>query len=120
MNRSWYILKCVVLGVLFFFVIGLAVQLLWNWLVPSIFHGPTIDYWQALGIFVLSKILFWGLGGKHHHYQHGESSHWKNKFAGKFSNMSSEEREALKQKMKDKWCSWDKSASTKEPGDSNE
>ena len=43
--------------ILFFLVIGL-LQFLWNKLMPEIFGLKTIDYWQALGLFVLSKLLF--------------------------------------------------------------
>jgi hypothetical protein len=31
---------------------------LWNWLMPTIFHLPTIGFWQAVGILLLSHILF--------------------------------------------------------------
>jgi len=33
-------------------------QLLWNWLMPDIFGIKTITFWQALGVFLLSSILF--------------------------------------------------------------
>jgi len=33
-------------------------QLLWNWLMPDIFCIKTITFWQALGVFLLSSILF--------------------------------------------------------------
>jgi len=31
---------------------------LWNWLMPEIFGLTTINIWQALGIMILSHILF--------------------------------------------------------------
>lgn len=34
------------------------VMLLWNWLLPSIFDGPTINFWEALGITLLCSLLF--------------------------------------------------------------
>ena len=37
---------------------ALPVYLLWNWLMPELFHLPIITFWQALGIAVLSSILF--------------------------------------------------------------
>lgn len=41
---------------------------LWNWLMPVIFNLPVINFWQALGLLVLSKIIFSGFGpGKRHH-----------------------------------------------------
>ena len=42
-------------------VLGLVVMLLWNAIVPGVFAGVrTLDYRQALGILVLSRILFGG------------------------------------------------------------
>jgi hypothetical protein len=70
--KGWFILKCVVLGLIFASVIGLITMYLWNWLVPDLFNGPEITYWKALGLLVLTKILFWGFGGKRHHYSEGE------------------------------------------------
>jgi hypothetical protein len=34
------------------------VWLLWNWLMPTIFGLPQIGFWQALGVLILSSILF--------------------------------------------------------------
>lgn len=39
------------------------VMVLWNWLIPTIFGLTIITFWQALGLFVLSKLLFSGFGG---------------------------------------------------------
>ena len=109
MNRGLYFVKCTLLGLFAIAVIGFVTMSLWNWLVPVLFSGPQIDYWQALGLLVLSKILFWGFGGKHHHRHDGSGMHqWKHRLHEKFSNMSPEDREAFKQKMKAKWCSWEK------------
>jgi hypothetical protein len=30
---------------------------LWNWLVPELFNGPTITFWQSAGLFVLCNML---------------------------------------------------------------
>ena len=30
---------------------------LWNWLIPSLFHGPHITLWQAGGLLVLIAIV---------------------------------------------------------------
>lgn len=52
-------------------------MMLWNWLIPALFSGPVISYWQALGLIILSKILFsGGLRGGHHH-RHSRSAQWK-------------------------------------------
>jgi hypothetical protein len=105
------------IGVVAVTVFGLVTMLLWNWLVPVIFNGPVLTFWQALGLLLLSKILFWGFGGKHHS-RHGGS--WKHRYYQKFANMSPEEREAFKRRMKDKWCNWEKDEPSKvESGGSN-
>ena len=46
-------------------VLGLVVMLLWNAIVPGVFLGVrTLDYRQALGLLVLSRILFGGFRGR--------------------------------------------------------
>jgi hypothetical protein len=49
-----------VVGVLCLMAIlmGLPLQLLWNWLMPRIFGLPTIGFWEAVGLNVMSSILF--------------------------------------------------------------
>lgn len=41
---------------------GYITMRLWNWLMPELFGLVAIDYWQALGIIILAKILFGGFG----------------------------------------------------------
>ena len=87
---------------------GTVTMLLWNWLVPSIFDGPMINFCEALGIFVLSKLLFgswkcgWGCGCGNHYgggnCSSGKRSYWKNKMEQRMKNMSSEEKEKFKTK----------------------
>lgn len=101
------------------FLVGLisfVTQQLWNWLVPALFAGPFINFWQALGLLVLSKILFSGLGGKHRHkkpfWQKDDTvNECKRRMEEKLSSMSEEEREAFKMKMWNRWC--------KQPGEEN-
>ncbi len=80
---------------------------LWNWLVPTLFHGPVINIWQTIGLIVLSKILFGGGGKKFGKCgrcgDHGHSRwSWKQRMQEKMGNMSPEEKEAFKQRFKDK------------------
>jgi hypothetical protein len=48
--------------ILMLFVVGLfislPVMLLWNWLMPEIFHLPEINWLQAWGLSLLSGFLF--------------------------------------------------------------
>ena len=39
-------------------LLALPVMLLWNWLMPAIFGLIKINFWQALGISLLSSCLF--------------------------------------------------------------
>jgi hypothetical protein len=41
---------------------GAITMLLWNALLPSIFGLVSINFWQALGLLVLARILFGGMG----------------------------------------------------------
>ena len=123
MNRGVKFLAFVALGVLAIFLIGFVTMSLWNWLVPVLFNGPIITFWQALGLLLLSKILFWGFGGKKQWHSHSgpqAENHWKNKFYNKFSSMTPEERSALKEKMKEKWCSWEEKTSPRDSNTSND
>ena len=130
MNKKYKILLAlkIVLGISAFIVIfGFGAMYLWNWLVPSLFHGPVVTFWQMIGILVLSKILFGGFGrkfGRHHDHcgpNRGWGRHrWKHRMHERFQHMSPEEKERLKQRFKDRCKSWywdedDKKGTTEEP-----
>ncbi len=42
---------------------GWLVMILWNWLMPSIFHLGTLTYWESFGIVILAKLIFGGIAG---------------------------------------------------------
>jgi hypothetical protein len=66
--RALRIAGMVVLGIIaaaiFALVFGWLVMILWNWLMPAIFHLGELTYWQAFGIIVLAKLIFGGIGGR--------------------------------------------------------
>jgi len=81
-------------------VTGFVVMNLWNWLIPAIFHLGFIDFWQAVGIFVLAKILFgFGKGGRG---GHGGAPWMRHRMEERFKNMTPEERENFKARMKER------------------
>ncbi len=90
------------LMVLAFFIFGYATMYLWNWLMPDLFNLKTIDFYQAIGLVVLSKIL---LGGMHMRGGGGwgQKRFWK----AKWESMTPEEREKFKEdfavRCKSKW-----------------
>lgn len=77
-------------------LVSYIVMQLWNNLLPDILHASTITYWQAMGIFVLAKILFgFGRGGR-------GGAPWMKHRMERFKDMSPEERERFKQHMRDR------------------
>ena len=38
-------------------IFAFPVMLLWNWMMPEIFHLPRIGFWQAWGLMFLSSLL---------------------------------------------------------------
>jgi hypothetical protein len=68
-----------------------AVMLLWNWLMPAVFGLSAINFWQALGILALARILFGGMG-YHHWMKKGMAHHHHNHSREKWQKMTPEER----------------------------
>jgi hypothetical protein len=98
MRRKWIFLgPLAILAILLFIVIGGGVvQLLWNWLMPSIFGWRQVTFWQALGLLALCRILFGGLG------RHGsDRSKIRRRIAERVAerreHMTPEERERFRQ-----------------------
>ena len=77
-------------------VFGLLVMGLWNAILPAVLGVKVISFWQALGILLLSKILFGGFGGRRGgHFGH-RGQEWRQGMADKLKNMSPEEKEKFK------------------------
>ncbi len=74
-------------------VIGLFVMMLWNSLIPDLFDGPRVGYWQAVGILLLSHLLLRGtpLYGMRAWRRATRHRRWKQRLA----SMSAEERAAF-------------------------
>src|ERR1700752_285870 len=72
MKRNWFVrlLKFALFAVVFLAVFTFMVMSLWNWLMPAVFGWHPINFWQALGLLILSKILFSGFRGAPHHQGH--------------------------------------------------
>jgi hypothetical protein len=103
--KKFWVLKGVALVAGFVLIGGFAVMSLWNWLIPAIFGLATITFVQALGLLVLSKILFGSFRGGPGRGACGGNRHgfWKQKMAERMENMSAEEKEQFKAKMKSRW-----------------
>lgn len=89
MRWKWiFIAPLAILGiVLFVFIGGESVKLLWNWLLPPLFGWREVTFWQALGLLALCRILFGGSGFR------GSSR----------SKRTPEERERLRQRLRERF-----------------
>src|ERR1700680_1801449 len=97
MRRHWFLrgLKFALFAVLFLTVFTFVVMHLWNWLMPAVFGWHVINFWQALGLLILSKILFGGFrGGSHRPW------HWRRRMMERWERMTPEEREKFRGSMR--------------------
>ena len=77
-----------------------AVQALWNGLMPSIFRLGTVTYWQALGLMVLSWILFRGFRGPG-----AGRSGWDYGMPRRWQRMTPVERDEFIEALRRRWGS---------------
>lgn len=87
---------------------GGVVMGLWNAILPAVLGVKAITFMQALGILLLSKILFGGFGGRGWR----GSPQWKQKMKQRWDNMTPVERENFKAEWKNRcgsrWGSYSK------------
>ncbi len=81
-----------ILGVAFVFLVIWGVMALWNWLVPDLFNGPVLSYWQTAGLFILSKIFLTGIAPGQ---QHSHKKDWKKKYQSKYRQYCDEPEQTV-------------------------
>lgn len=67
---------------------GYVTMRLWNWLTPALFGWHTLTFAQALGLIVLCRLLFGGLG-----ISRGPRREARHRWQARWGGMTSEERE---------------------------
>ncbi|MDO7884359.1 hypothetical protein [Hymenobacter cheonanensis] len=117
MNRSFWLKKAfkfVFFATLFVGLAGFATMSLWNWLMPMIFHLPLLNFWQALGLLVLSRILTGGFGrGGQGGWARGRA--WKRQMQQRMEAFSPADRERFRQQMRSRCAgSWGRPATSTE------
>lgn len=108
MNRSFWLKKAVkfiFFAALFITAAVLITQSLWNWLVPSLFHGPLISFGQTLGLLALSRILFGGFGRGGSGWAQ-KRRQWRQHLQSKVAHLSPDEREKFRQQMQHRCAAW--------------
>lgn len=89
-HKLWFVKK-LILVLLIIAVLGWVVMSLWNWIVPSVFaNAQAIDYFRALGLLILCRILFGGFHGR---------GGWQHKHMQRWHHMTEEEKEKFKRGM---------------------
>jgi len=82
------------------YLLGYGTMWLWGFVMVDLFHLPALDFYHALALLLLSKILFGGFRGRAHW---GGRKYWKAKWEG----MTPDEREQFKarfaEKCRHKW-----------------
>jgi len=97
MRKNWKRKIPLIIGVVTIGVFALSgvVMLLWNNILPAVFHAGMITFWQAMGILVLSKLLFGGFRGRR-----GMGGwHGRKQMFGKWQEMTDEEKERFSSRM---------------------
>ena len=96
MRRYWIArgVKFVVFGATAVAVASVVVMGLWNWVMPITFGLPVINFWQALGLLALSRVL---LGGFHGGL--GPRVHWRRRMRERWERMTPEQREKFMEGM---------------------
>ena len=94
-SRILRVLKIVLIATLAFSVFSFLIMSLWNWLMPALFGLRLITFWQAVGILVLSKILFGGFRPRF-----GPGMHWRRRMMARWERMTQEERQKFREGLR--------------------
>ena len=102
-NKYTRIPLFILMGLVGVTVLGFILMTLWNALLPGLFHAPVITFWEALGLFLLSKLLF---GGMHSGHRMGGMRHrqFGKRMEEKLAKMTPEEREKWKSEWHNSRC----------------
>lgn len=117
MKKHFWIKKIIgftALAAAFGSLLSYVVMRLWNGILTEVVHVSPISFVQAIGILVLSKILFGGFHGK---WGCGSRNHCHNGMKEKWHNMSPEEREKMKEEWRNKCRTWRRPHSEPQAGE---
>ena len=81
-------------------VLAALVKLLWNYALPPLLGIKIITYWQALALFLLSRIL---LGRISFTSPGSHAAGWKKPWRTKWMQMTPEERKKFQEEWRKRW-----------------
>ncbi len=121
MNKKFWAVKIIGFIIMAFAIttlLSFVVMTLWNNILTVVLHVSAVTFWQALGILVLSKILFGGFkgrgrwGGRHTEKWRRE----REEMQEKWHTMTPEEKEKIKQDWRNRCRVWKKPVSEQNAG----
>ena len=93
-KKFFLFIPVLVIGAILLF--GWIVMQLWNAILPSAIHAGELSYWQAVGLLLLSRILFGGFGGRRFGGHGFRGGMWKEKWM----SMSDEEKTRFREEWR--------------------
>jgi hypothetical protein len=101
MRRYWFLrgVKMITFAALAVALFGYVVMALWNAVLPAVTGLHAITFVQALGLLVLSRILFGGLRGWGR-----RGGHWRARMQARWQQMTPEERERFREVLGSRGC----------------
>ena len=101
MRRYWILrgVKMITFAALAVALFGYVVMALWNAVLPAVTGLHAITFVQALGLLVLSRILFGGLRGWGR-----RGGHWRARMQARWQQMTPDERERFREVLGSRGC----------------
>ena len=101
MRRYWILrgVKMITFAALAVALFGYVVMALWNAVLPAVTGLHAITFVQALGLLLLSRILFGGLRGWGR-----RGGHWRARMQARWQQMTPEERERFREVLGSRGC----------------
>ena len=101
MKRYWVFrgVRMIAFAALALGLLGYVVMTLWNAVLPAVTGLHAISFVQALGLLVLSRILFGGLRGWGR-----RGGHWRARMQARWQQMTPEERERFRDALGSRAC----------------
>jgi Ca2+/H+ antiporter, TMEM165/GDT1 family len=96
------VLVFILIGAAAILIFGGAIMWLWNNVLAVVVNVHAISFWQALGLLVLSKLLFGGFRGGWR-----GRGYWRQRMRQKWNSMTPQEKEKFSQEWQRRCGGWD-------------
>lgn len=83
--------------------LGYVVMFLWNWILPEVVHAGRLNFWKALGLLVLCRLLFGNFNKGGGNIRFREKAR---EMRAKWEGMNEEERIKFKEEYRRRCSGW--------------